>query len=248
MLFNQLDNVGEKTINKIAEMAFKRQIKAAQHLRVRVKTDPNKLAQGMLESLHIDGYGLTMQKNLRLEQMTINLSEIAVSPLQALMGNVKLTKPSQGNACIVLSEKDIETALSIDNLNQQLIKYQILVNNQRITARFNRVECRILEDNRIAVNAKLTIVDTGTSETIGLILKPTVCSQRQGIVLDEVECTQGQELSPILTDAIIQEARHIFNLDNLLVDGISLNVNNFHVQEGKLNLLASAGITHLPTR
>lgn len=250
MLLTKLDNIGEQTINKIAEMAFKSQIKDAQHLCVKVETNPHKLAKGVLESICIDGYGLKMQKNLCLEQMTINLNEIAVNPFKALMGNVQLTQPSYGKACIVLSETDIETALNVDNLNQKLKlhQYQILLNNQPLTTEFTRVDCRILEDGRVAVKAKLKMGETDSSESICLIFKPVVCTQGRGIILDEVECTQGNELSPILTDALIEEARQIFNLDNFLKDAISLNVNHLSVEEGKVNLLASAGMTHLPTR
>lgn len=247
MLFKKFDNIGETTINKIAEMAFKSQIKSAKHLSVKVKTDPHKLAKGVLESIDIDGYGLTMQKNLCLEKMTINLSEIAVNPLKAIMGNVQLTQPSYGSAFVVLSEANIETALNIDNLNQQLSKYQILVNHQPVTARFSRVDCRILDDGRVSVKAKLSILDENKSavKSICLNFKPTICTQGNGIILGEIVCTQGQELSPILTNALIEEAKRIFNLDHFSMDGISLNVNNFDIEEGKLNLLAKAGLTHL---
>ncbi len=250
MLFTKLDNIGEKTINKIAEMAFKSQIESAQHLSVKVKTDPNKLAKGMLESIDIDGYDLTTQKNLRLEQMTINLSEIAVSPFKALMGNVQLTQPSYGSACIVLSEANIEDALNIENLNEQLKEHPILIDNQPITARFNRVDCRILEDGRVAVKAKLLILDQNKSsvESICLILKPIICNQGNGIIFPELQCTQGEELSPILINTLIQQTKLIFNLDNFLMDGISLDVKHLNIEEGKLNLSAKAGITHLPRR
>jgi hypothetical protein len=231
-------------------MAFKSQIKSAQHLSVKVKTDPNKLAKGVLESINIDGYGLTMQENLCLEQMTINLNEIAVSPFKALMGNVQLTQPSYGDACIVLNENDIETALNIENLNQQLNQYEVLLDDQPVTARFSRVDCRILDDGRVAVKAKLKILakNKNSVESICLIFRPTVCTQGNGILLNEVECTQGEELSPILTNALMEKAKQIFNLDNLLIDGISLDVNHLNVEEGKLNLSAIAGLTRLPVR
>lgn len=248
MLLPNLDNIGEKTINKIAEIAFKSQIKDAQHLRVKVKTDPNKLAKGILESLDIDGYGLTMQQNLLLEQMTISLKEIAVNPFKALMGNVQLTQPSYGQAYIVLTEKNIEMALDLDNLNRQLNQSKILLKNRHVTTRFRRVDCRILDDGRVTVKAKLTILDTGSVASICLIFKPSICTQGQGIILEERKCTQGQEFSSILTDVLTQEAKKIFNLNHFVMDGISLNINNFSVEEGKLNLLAEAGITRLPTR
>ncbi len=248
MLFTKIDNIGEKTINKIAEMAFKSQIKDAQHLSVKVKTDPNKLAKGILESINIDGYGLITQKNFSMEQMTINLNEIAVSPFKALMGNVQLTQPSYGHACIVLSEANIEKALNLNNLNQQLKQYEIFVDNRLVTPRFQKVDCRILADGRIAVKAKLIILDQDKSsvESICLILKPTVCSEGKEILLDEVECTQGKELSPIIINSLTHEAKKIFNLNGFLLDGISLDVSHMNIEEGKVNLSAKAGITRLP--
>ncbi len=245
MLLSQLDNIGEKTINKIAEMALKSQIKNFQHLNVQVKTDPHKLSKGILESLNIDGYGLEMQKDLRLEKMQITLNDIAVSPLKALMGNVQLTQPSQGKACVVLSEKDIETALNIDNLNQHLQKHYIR-HHQSVEVKFCRVDCRILADGRIVIKVKLKMANSQTVESICLIIKPCICKSGQGIFLDRVRCTQGEKFSPILVNGILKESAKILNLDNFLMDGISLEVNHLTMEEGKLNLLAIAGITHLP--
>ncbi|BAQ65322.1 DUF2993 domain-containing protein [Geminocystis sp. NIES-3709] len=246
MLLNKFDNIGEKTINKIAEMAFKSQIKDAQHLSVQVKTDPQKLAKGVLESLDIDGYGLVMQKNFRLEKMRITLNNIAVSPFKALMGNVQLTQPSEGDACIILNEKDIETALNIDNLNQKLQKYDIFYQNRPVGVTFFRVDCRILGDGRVAIKAKLKISETNSIESVCLVIKPRICTHGQSILMDEVECTQGQQFSSILTDAILEESTKIFNLDSLLMDGISFKMNYISMEEGKFNVLAIAGITHLP--
>jgi hypothetical protein len=247
MLLTKLDKIGEKTINKIAEMAFKSQIKDAQHLSVKVTTEPHKLAKGILESLDINGYGLTIQQNLPLEQMTISLKEIAVNPFQALMGKVQLTQPSYGKADIVLTEQNIATALNINYLNRQLSQVKIILENQPVTTRFSRVDCSIFKDGRVAIKAKLIILDRDSIENISLILQPTICPQGQGIVFAERKYNQGQELSPILTNALTQAAQRIFNLDHFVMEGISLKVNNFTVTEGKINLLAKAGITRLPT-
>lgn len=248
MLFSKFDNIGETTINKIAEMAFKSQIKNAEYLSVQVKTDSNKLSKGILESLTIDGYKLEIQKDLRLEKMQITLNNIAVSPLKALMGNVQLTQPSQGKACVVLSEKDIETALNLDNLNQQLQKDDIRHYNQSVKVRFFRVDCRILGDGRVMIKGKLKVINTQIIESVCLVIKPRICNSGQGIFLDEVKCTQGKQFSSILINSILEESAKILNLDNFLMDGISLDVNHLTMEDGKLNLLAIAEITHLPKR
>lgn len=243
MLFSTLDSLGEKTINKIAEMAFKTQIKDAKYLSVQVKTDPQLLAKGVLESLHIDGNGLIMQENLPLEKMKITLNNIAVNPLKALMGNVQLTQPSKGKALVVLTEKDIETALNINNLNQQLKGEK---NSAHI--KFVKVDFRILGDGRIAIKGKVKSHDNYSVEKVCLIIKPRVCELKQEILIDEITCTQGDNNCSIIIKVLLKEVIKIFSLNNLLIEGISLKVNHLKVEEGKLNLLANAGITHLPTR
>lgn len=246
MFLKSWDDIGEKTINKIAEVAFKSQIKKAENLIVQVKTNPQKLAKGILESLDIDGTGLVMQRDLRLEKMKITLNNIAVNPFKALMGNVQLTQPSGGNAFIVLNEKDIESALNINKLNRQLQNYEILYNHHLVRVQFFRVNCRILGDGRIMIKAKLRILETKIIESVCLIIKPRICNLGKNLLMDEVECTQGKRFSPILIKSILDESLKVLNLDRLSVDGITLQVNHVSTEEGKLRFLALAGITHLP--
>lgn len=227
-------------------MAFHSQIKGADKLTVKVKTDPKTLAKGILESLNIDGEGLIMEQNLSMEEMKITLNTIAVNPFKALKGDVQFTQPSHGSACIVLNEADIENALTLDKLNQQLKQYNIYLKDQIINIHFEKVDCRILADGRIAIKAKIKIIETDTIEGICLIIKPRICTDGNGILLDQFQCTQGKELSPILINAILLEVTKIFNLHDLKVEGISLDVHQMDIEEGKLNLLAAAGITHLP--
>lgn len=47
----KLEQIGENTINKIAEMALARQIEHAEKVSVKVKTDPEKLAKGFWNRL-----------------------------------------------------------------------------------------------------------------------------------------------------------------------------------------------------
>lgn len=246
-MLKKFNNIGEKTINAIATKAFARQIKSSSKLSVKVKTDSNNLSKGVLQSLAIDGEGLVMNKNLQMQQMNITLNDIAVNPLKALMGDVQLTQPSYGDACIVLNEKDIETALNIENLNKEIEQYNIYLEDELVTIYIHRVDCRILNDGRVAVKAKCKVAETGKTQGICLVIKPRVCHTGKGILIDDVEFTQGKELSPILLNALLKEAKKIFNLHNFKMDGISLDVHQLETEEGQLNLSAIAGITHLPS-
>ena len=209
MFSKKVDSIGAKTINKIAEMAFKKQIKQAKNLTVKVTTNRQQLAKGILDSLDIDGDDLIMNRNVSLEKMKITLTNLAVSPLKALMGNVELTQPSQGQACIILNEKDIETALDINNLNQQLLPQK-----QTIPAQFNQVNFQILADGKVKIKAKLQRLQSNQIEDICLTIKPRFCQDEQGVILDEAEHIEGDFWSSVLIQSLLGEAHKIFNLDN----------------------------------
>lgn len=242
-----LDQIGEKTINKIATKAFETQVAEARNLSVEVKVSRQNLRKGILESLHIKGEGLVMRRGLSLEEMKINLNEIGVNPFKALMGNVQLTKPSQGDACIILSEKDISTALNIAYLNNIAPQYNISINDRPVHIKFENIHCRILADHRIMVEGKALVEETQTLEKICLLFKPIICDQGNGVLLEELEYIEGKELSPIIIEALITQICNVFNLDHFVIDGISLQVNNLDISEGMLKLSALAGITHFPT-
>ena len=88
-------DVGEKALNKVAEVALSTQLDESERLDVQLNTDPGQLAQGKVEALVIDGRGLVMQKDLRLQEMKIEMSSIAVNPMKALAGNLELSEPTE---------------------------------------------------------------------------------------------------------------------------------------------------------
>jgi LmeA-like phospholipid-binding len=219
-------NLGEKTLNKIAEMALLTQIKKAERLTVEVKTDPNLLAQGILASLVIDGRGLVINPSLRMEEMKINLETITVSPLKALRGNIQLTRPSQGTLSVVLSATDIETAYS-----SHLAPYLPL----------KAIYCQILPTGLAQVQI---ILINNPLEAIDLTIKPTIKGNGEEIFL---EITGLEGLSASLSENIAQITQTIFQLKNFEIDGISLKIEQIEVSENKLTLQGQAIITNFPS-
>ena len=246
-MFLNIDSLGEKTINKIAEVALTTQFKRAEKLTVQVKTDPNKLAQGILESLSIDGQGLVMSKNQQVQSMNITLNTIAVSPLKALMGNIQLTQPSNGTACIVLNDTDLNSAFQLENLKKQLKKYQIYLDGQLVTVDIQKVYFSILPNGKVGIKAVVFIKETQQFKQVSLTIVPQICTNEKGIIMEDVQCEQGGELSPLLINTLLEEAKKIFNLNNFQIEGISLLIKQLEVEQGKLTFQAVAGITRFPS-
>lgn len=240
----KFEHLGEKTINKIAEVALSTQLKKTEQLRVNVKTDPNLLAQGMLESLAIDCQGLIVEQSLRLETITITLNTIMVSPLKALMGNIQLTKPSEGKACILLTEADITSAFDTKIIKSQ--PTQAKIEGKLIQVTFQTFNVQLLDTGKILVSAQVNLENTRGIREVSLQMTPHICQLGNGVIIEDVEYLQEPTLSSVILQPIIEEAEKIFNLKNFRIDGFFLKVQDLKIMQGALKLKANAGMTHFP--
>lgn len=247
MLFSlATQDLGQQTLNRIAEFALSTQLDESDKLSVDVKTDPSLLAQGKLSSLTIDGEGLVMQKDLRMEKMVIKLENIAVSPIKALTGNIELTETSQGKADILLTDADINRAFNSEALRDQMENLRMEINGEKMTLDILAVECHLLPQGTIGIDAKIKIQETGDIQQTYFTTVPRISEGGRGVSLDNVSYAEGKELSPQLTEALLQEAKNILNLNNFEMEGISLSINQLEVRKGELDLSAIAQITKFP--
>ncbi len=239
-MFLKFDDLGEKTINKIAEVALSTKLEETEKLRVKVKTDPNLLAQGILESLVIDCQGLIVENALRMETINITLKTIVVSPLKALRGNIQLTKPSQGKAYISLTEADITRVFDRQIFSKKGENNQIIVDNKVVNVRLQKVNCKLLDTGKMLIEGLVKLQETGKLINVSLQITPRICQAENGVIVDNIECLQAPYLSSVLLSFIVEEAKNIFNLNNFKVDGLYLKVQSFNITQGSLKLEADA--------
>ena len=86
-------DLGEQAISKIAEVGLASQLDEVENLDVTVKTDPGKILSGSVDSVAVNGKGMVMQKDLRVEEMQLQTDRIAINPLSAAFGKIELTQP-----------------------------------------------------------------------------------------------------------------------------------------------------------
>lgn len=239
MFFN-LDDLGEKTLNKIAEIAISRQFERVEKLSVSVKTDASRLAKGELESLVIHGTGLVSSDRLQIQELKMTFTAIAVSPFKALMGNIELTYPSQGHAYVVLSETDLESALL-----KQLQQTPISIGGQVTRVNIQKVNCHIFANEEIEFSLKIKVRESSEIKQITWRGNPRIKVNKKGVILDEIKFIEGEEILSSFTP-IVTEAEKIFNLSLFQIDGISLQVDRLAIEKGKVILKAAAEITHFP--
>ncbi|WP_404789742.1 DUF2993 domain-containing protein [Altericista sp. CCNU0014] len=66
-------DVGERALNKMAEVAISSQLDEVENIDIAISTDPVKLVQGKVDSVAISGQGLVMKQDLRMETLEVNI-------------------------------------------------------------------------------------------------------------------------------------------------------------------------------
>lgn len=237
--------LGEQALDKAVEMGISSQLDEAEDLHVRIKTDPLHLIQGEVEDVRIAGHGLVMQKDLRVDQLDMHMTGVAINPLSAAFGKIELTKPTDASVRAVLTESDINRAFNSDYVRSQLQNLQVFVNGQPLTISAQHVDFKLPGEHKIALNAVVSLPDNQTEHVVFSAV-PVVSSDGQTVVLENVE-HGSEELFPELTTALIDQTSSILNLSNFDLEGMTLRIKHLQVEAGRLTMQAEAHVEKMPS-
>lgn len=238
---------GEQAINKIAKMAIASQLKEVEQLEVQVKTDFSKLARGEVDFIAINFNGILMQQNLGVEELQLKFNRVIVKPRSALFGNIKLTKPSEGTARIVINEDNLTRAFNSELFHTNLHKMQICIDKKRLPIALRQVKCCLLDNGNIAFNSKLILDKTGEARAFAFTATPRIATNGEKIVFQDVHYVEGKELPPELAATLLAQVSEVLSLRSFEQKGVTLRFQQLDVMAGKLTLQAAAYIEQFPS-
>lgn len=245
-MLQQNRSLGEQAIDKVAEIAIASKLDESETLSVTVDTDPVQLAQGSVEAVVLEGKGLVMQEDLRVEDLQIHIKDIAVNPLTAMFGKIELNGPAFGTARAVLTESDLNRAFNSEYISRKLNNLKVTVDGKLLTIDVQTMECQLLQTGKIAINAEVLVRETASTEKINFTAKPQLEAGGWAISLQDVEYPENKEFSPELTQALAEKAGEVLNLRNFEIEGMSLRVQQLNVEAGVLTLQAEAKVEQFP--
>ena len=239
-------DIGEQALSKAAEVGLATQLDEVENLEVDIRTDPGKLIQGELESVAIEGEGLVMKKDLRAEKLEVTTSSVAINPLSVAFGKIELTRPTEAEADVILTEQDLERAFNSEYIHDKLQNLTVHVNGQPLLIDVRQVKLRLPGDGKIALQAAIIVKETGQTQQICFTTVPRLSAGGQRITLEDVQYAESQELSPELTAALLNTAGELLDLRNFELEGMSLRLKGLDVQKSKLTLQATAMVEQFP--
>lgn len=238
-------DIGEQALSKAAEIAISSQLDEVENLDVDIRTDPLKLIQGELESVKIEGKGLVMQKDLRTEELEIKTTNIAINPLSAVFGKIELTRPTEADAHVVLTEQ-CERAFNSEFIHQKLQNLDVNVNDQLMTINTRQVKFQLPGEGKIVLKAEIQPKGTGEMKQVAFTTVPRIVTGGEKVVLEDVQYVEGEDLSPEITATLLERAGELLDLRNFELEGMSLRLKGLDVQKGKLTLQATALVEQFP--
>ncbi|MBD2048581.1 DUF2993 domain-containing protein [Coleofasciculus sp. FACHB-64] len=239
--------MGQQALNKAAEIGLSSQLDEVEELAVDIQSDPLKMVQGQVDSVTVEGEGLVMNKDLRMEEMKMEMRGISINPLSAAFGKIELTKPTDATTHVVLTEADINRAFNSEFVGSKLQSMQVSVNGQPMTIDTKKVDFRLPGENKIALSADVLLRESGETTQIAFTAVPRVGANGQKVNLEDVEYTEGKELSPELTAALLEKSSELLNLSNFDLQGMSLCIKQLNLESGKMTLLAEARVEQIPS-
>jgi hypothetical protein len=246
-VIQQERNLGEQAIDKVAEIAIASQLDESESLSVTVQSEPIQLAQGEVKAVTIDGQGLVMKQDLRMEELQVHVKDISVNPLSAMFGKIELNSPALGTARAVLKESDINRAFNSEYLSGKLGELKVDRDGKSLTVDVKSVECELLSSGKIAFDAEVFVRETGSTEKIYFTAKPQVDAGGWAVSLQDIEYPENKEFSPELTAALAQKASEVLNLRNFELEGMSLRIKQLDVEAGLMTVQAEAKVEQFST-
>ena len=230
-------------LNKFPEIGLSNQLDKVHNLDVDIKNDPLKLLQ--LGAVTIAGKGLVMQKDLGIDELEMQINNVAINPLSVTFGTIKLTQATEGNAWVVLTERDINRAFNSEYVRSQLQSQKIQVNGQSMTIDAKHIDFALFRKGKLALNASIFLKESGETKQAAFSAVPQISANRQSVSLENIEFGESQEISPELTKALVDATSKILNLSNFDLQGMSLQLKQLEVKTGKITLQASPYIEQI---
>lgn len=245
MTLNSPD-LGEQALSKVAEVGIANQLDKVDKLNIDIRTNPGKLIQGEVDSVAISGRGMVMKQDLRIESIEVQTAKVSINPLSVIFGSIELDQPADANAQIVLTEDDLNRAIASDYLASKLQDLKLEIDEQLHTIKLQQADLQLLSAGTMFLNINFLLQESNEAKTLSASIIPKAIEDGQRIDL-EILSIEGQGLTPELGIAILNQIKTLLDLNNFDLPGMTLWLQKFDIQAGKMIIHVKTNIQQIPS-
>ncbi|MDZ8056394.1 MAG: DUF2993 domain-containing protein [Aulosira sp. ZfuVER01] len=237
----------EHILAQVAENTLSNQLDEVEQIDVDVHTDLLKVAQGQVEEITLSGQGLVLQKDIRVQEIKVKTDSIAINPLSAIFGQIELNEPVNVMARIVMTEADINHALSSNLIQSYAQNWKLNVDGEIVSFTLQHIQIYLPANDKIEFSGKVLIEEKGNNRLLGFDARVNPPIHPQPLILESFNCTQGEGLSIPLVAALMQKIKELLNLPYFAWENMVINIKDIKVTKGNLILLIKAKMKQIPS-
>jgi hypothetical protein len=223
----------EQLVSQAVQAGVSSQVEA-ETLDVKVRTDLSKAVQGQVDSVQVSGRGIVAQ-DIRLEALELQTDSVAIDPLSALLGNLKLNQSVNATTRVTLTETDLNQTINADVVFRRIPPLQLDLAGEAVTIELQHpVELEIPSAGRIRLTGSVLLRQIKGTQSIQFSTVILPQTEMRPVLLESFHCQPGTGVTIDFTIVLMQKFQEILALPNLEVDGISFQIKNLDVQADNL--------------
>ncbi|NMG08628.1 DUF2993 domain-containing protein [Brasilonema sp. UFV-L1] len=238
--------IEEQMLSQEAEKQLSKQLDKVEKVDVDVQTDFLKIFQGQADKVSIEAQGLVKQ-DIRVQEIKLQTDNIDINPLSVLFGQLELNQPVNTTARILLTEADINHALTSRFVRSKMQNFQLNVDGEIVDLQPQEIQINLLDGGKMAFLGKVLLREKGNTRPISFTAQVCPRTKHKPIILENFNCTQGEGISLEVIVALMQKVKELVNLPYFEYEDTVFRIRNMEVQKATMILLVDARLKHLPS-
>ncbi|WP_298906597.1 DUF2993 domain-containing protein [uncultured Nostoc sp.] len=240
-------NLEEKVLSQGAEMMVSQALDEVEKIDINVETDLFKILQGQADGVSFAGKGLVIQDDIRVQEIKLQTDSIDINPFSALFGKIEFNESVNAIGHIVVTEVDINRALTSDLIRTQMQNLELNVDGEIVSFEPQKIQVFLPGEGKIECRGRVLLKEIGNTRPFAYtaLLRPRTHSQPA--MLESFNCTEGEGVSIELVTALMQKAKELMNIKVFKWEDIKFSIKDIKVEIGSLTLMVEANVKQIPS-
>lgn len=238
----------EKALSKAAETQLSNHLQAAKELDVEIRTDLIKMTQGQADSVSVAGKELVTQQDLRIQEVELHTSPVAINPLSALFGKIELNQSVDSTARIVVTEADVNQNLNSNYVLSKLSPWELNVEGRIVLLTMQPpMQLHLPGEGKLVFSSNMQVTESGETQQVRFTAVMYPRTHERSVLMEAFSFEEGQAVSLEVVVAFIKTLKELVDLPYLEYDGTTFRIKEMEVQKGSVTLQVEAHLNQLPS-
>ncbi|MBD2676536.1 MULTISPECIES: DUF2993 domain-containing protein [Nostoc] len=237
----------EKLLSQEAERRISENFDEVEQIQIDVQTDLLKIVQGQADGVSVAGEGLVIQKDIRVQEIKLQTDGIAINPLSAIFGEIKLDQPVNTVAKITLTQADMNRALSSEFIRKQMQNIDLDVDGEIVSFEPQKIQVFLPGAGKIEFRGKMLLKEKGNTRLLAFSAIARPRTHSQPVMLESFNCTEGEGVSIEFITALMHKAKELISIPYFKWNDIVFSIKDLKVEIGNLILMVEAQVKQIPS-